>query len=396
MNRGKLQKLEKWWGPKLNDWSWKFWRPLRRRLQSRMQRLIDVQVQNPEVLQELLRQDVGVLLTPNHSAHADPFTMYGVADCVACPFYFMVAWEVFGNASWIRRLGLAHHGCFSVDREGTDMRALRQAMEILSKGRFPLVIFPEGEIYHLNERITPFREGASSVALMAAKVQRPIACLPVGIRYSYIEDPTPELTAVMDQLEMKLHWRPRPDLPLQHRIYRIAEGMLALKELEYLGQISNGTIPERVASLLEHVLQCVEQRHGVVASQTTIPERIKDVRRRIIKEYLEQVERPDMRESVQALERDLDDVFLVIQLFSYPGDYVAENPSIERIAETIDKFEEDGMVLNQASIRGTRRALIGFGEPIMLEPGKKNKRKPADLTRELEQQVQSVLDSLAD
>ena len=37
----------------------------------------------------------------------------------------------------------------------------------------------------------------------------------------------------------------------------------------------------------------------------------------------------------------MEDLFFVIQLYSYPGDYVAEKPSIERIAETLDKFEED-------------------------------------------------------
>jgi len=37
----------------------------------------------------------------------------------------------------------------------------------------------------------------------------------------------------------------------------------------------------------------------------------------------------------------MDDLFFVIQLYSYPGDYVAERPVIERIAETLDKFEED-------------------------------------------------------
>ena len=163
-----------------------------------MERLVSIEVKNPEVLNELISDDIGIMLTPNHSSHADPFAVYGISDIVNSPMYFMVAWEVYGNASWIKRLGLSHHGCFSVDREGTDMRALRQAMEILQQAKFPLVVFPEGEIYHINERITPFREGAASIARMAArKSTRPVACLPVGVRYYYVEDPTSDLLEVM-------------------------------------------------------------------------------------------------------------------------------------------------------------------------------------------------------
>ena len=47
----------------------------------------------------------------------------------------------------------------------------------------------------------------------------------------------------------------------------------------------------------------------------------------------------------QRLQEELDDLFLAVQLYSYPGDYVAEEPTIERMAETLDKFEED--VLNR-------------------------------------------------
>ena len=43
--------------------------------------------------------------------------------------------------------------------------AFRQAVEILQSRPNPLVIFPEGEVYHLNQRITPFREGPAAMAL---------------------------------------------------------------------------------------------------------------------------------------------------------------------------------------------------------------------------------------
>ena len=87
---------------------------------------------------------------------------------------------------------------------------------------------------------------------------------------------------------------------------------------------------------------------------------------------------------------DLEDVFVVVQLFSYPGNYVAEKPTVERFAETLDKFEEDVMHVKTATIRGTRRVTVTFGEPI-LATAERGKDAAATLTRRLEERVQELL-----
>lgn len=396
MNKSKLATPPQWWSPKLSSWSWKLWRPVRKRFQLRGHRLVAVEAPNSDVLRDLLQQDVGVLMTPNHSAHADPAAMYAVADLVDCPFFFMAAWQIFGDASWLKRLCLRHHGVFSVDREGTDLRALRQSMEILQKAPFPLVIFPEGEIYHLNDRITPFRDGPAAIALAAArKSKRPVVCLPTAIKYAYVTDPTPELLQLMDELEASILWRPRPDLPLPERIYRFAEGALALKELEYLGSTASGPLPQRVSGLAEHLLSGLEERYEVNARDDTLPERVKELRRLLIKRLEELREQGEPEEKLLRLEHELDDLFVVVQLFSYPGDYVSENPTIERIAETLDKFEEDGLPANSAVARGQRKATVRFGEPVVLEPGRRDQWDTDGLTRQLEQQVQGLLNGMS-
>ena len=85
-------------------------------------------------------------------------------------------------------------------------------------------------------------------------------------------------------------------------------------------------------------------------------------------------------------------MFLVVQLFSYPGDYVAQQPTVERLAETLDKFEEDILRVKTAGIRGARTATITFGEPIPVAAGRTEKRAAAMLTNTLEQRVQGLLD----
>jgi 1-acyl-sn-glycerol-3-phosphate acyltransferase len=350
---------------------------------------VQVDVQGIEYVRSAIAEDCGVLITPNHSSHADCYSTYEAADRVGVPFYIMVAWQVFQRGSRLRRLSLQHHGCFSIDREGTDLQAFRRAVEILESRPNPLVVFPEGEVYHCNERLTPFREGPAAMALLAArKANRPIVCIPCAMKYTYLESPLPELLPLMDRLERAIHWRPRPDLPLAQRVYHFAEGALALKEIEYLGHTGAGPLPQRLAELVNFILDRIEARLGLDPPAATAPERIKALRHHLI-QRLEALR--DGREERRQCEEDLDDVFLAVQLFSYPGNYVAQRPSVERMAETLDKFEEDVLGVPTATIRGTRKANVVFGEPIRISADRA-KDAAANLTCALEERVQALLD----
>ena len=127
-----LRTPPKWWSPKLNPFWVGFWRPLRRE-----QLVTEISVSGLERLHQSIGDDRGVLITPNHPGSADPYVMYHVADQIGRPFYFMAAWQLFGESGWLVRQALRQHGVFSVDREGTDVRAFRQAVEILASGRNP-------------------------------------------------------------------------------------------------------------------------------------------------------------------------------------------------------------------------------------------------------------------
>lgn len=388
MDRTRFEKPPRWWGPMLSPFWVRVWRPVRKYYQLRVQRLLEIDVRGLEHLRQALDAGSGVMITPNHSGHADALIMYEAADRLGSPFYFMTAWQVLGLVPRIRSLIFRQHGCFSVDREGTDLRAFRQAVDILQNRPHPLVIFPEGEVYHLNERITSFREGPAAIALSAAgRAERDIVCIPCGIRYAYLSDPTPELLKLMSLLEESLYWRPTPDLPLEQRIYRVAEGMLALKELEHLGRTHDAPLPQRVEHLSVSILSCIEERYGLDGDGKIIPERVKACRQKAIAQLDEDVS-PECR---SAAERDLEDLYLVTQLFSYPGDYVAEKPGLYRMAETLDKFEEDILDRRTATIRGTRRASVTFGEPIAVSDF--GKRDAPQLTRLLEKRVQAILDA---
>jgi len=369
------------------------WRPLRHLLRIKAKGVLEVELRGAEYLKGPVEDRCGVLITPNHAAHADPFVVYEAADELGRPFYFMAAWQVFGRLGMVERIMLRQHGVFSVDREGTDMQAFRQAVSILQESSNPLVIFPEGEVYHINDRVTPFREGPAVIAMTAAKrAIRPVVCVPCAIKYIYVQDPTPQLIELMSQLEERILWRPRPDIPLAERIYRFAEAALALKEQEYLGHTQQSALPERISSLSHKVLEGLEGRYEIRPSgETTLPERVKALRKEVIERFEPAAEDSELSRQGRL---DLDDLFLVTQLFSYPGDYVAGKPTIERMAETLDKFEEDVLRATTATIRGARRAVVSFGEPIELKHSRDRKKAAHTLTEILEDRVQKLLDNI--
>ncbi len=405
------------WQAKLSPFWVRTLAPMRRRRQRLQQQLARIDVEGVEHLRVAVDEaGSGVLIVANHSGHADAFAMYEAADRVGTPFYFMSAWQVFAMEGPLGQWVLQRHGCFSVDREGTDRAAFKQGVDILTESKHPLVIFPEGEVYHQNDRVTPFRDGAAAIALTAARKHTGrVLCVPCGMKYFYVDDPMPVLLELMDRLEREILWRPRPEMPLADRIYRLAEGLLALKEVEYLGGVRVGQLPERMQGLADSILRDVEERHGIEATTEglrSIPERVKEARRAVLSRW-EEMTPPEGTVTVESaafgrqreqVRHDLDDLYLVTQIFSYPGDYLKREPTVERLAETLDKLEEDVLRLPTATIKGMRRVVLRFGEPIDVtgqtgseegEGGGRRKRGGvAELSRLMEERVQVLLDEI--
>ena len=128
MNRYRLQNAPQWWPPKLRPALIRVLEPFRRRERIRKQRLTEVRVSGIDHLRAAAAQGAGILITPNHSSHADPDAMYEASRQTNLPFYFMAAWQVFDLQHALGRWFLQTHGVFSVDREGVDVQAFKQAL----------------------------------------------------------------------------------------------------------------------------------------------------------------------------------------------------------------------------------------------------------------------------
>lgn len=379
------------WPPKLTYW-WYYAARQQRRRAIRQQKLVRVDVEGVASVREAIQRGHGVMLTPNHSFHWDSYCLLEAADQLATPFYIMTAWQVFATSSWFERESMQRCGCFSVDREGTDMQAMKTAIDVLQHRREPLVIFPEGDVYHTNDRLTPLRDGAAAMALMAArKSERPIVVIPVAIKRWYLDDPTPSMLRTLEQLESRLLWRPQVELPLLDRILKIADGVLSLKELERFSASQQGSISERIARLADSIIDAVEVKYGLPPGQGMLPERVKEVRRRIILQRSENGVSANA-EQHRAWNQDMEDMFLVTQLYSYPENYLSENPSLERQAETLDKLEEDVLGAAYPTPRGRLTVRIGFDQPVELPQGKGKKMAASELTGTIQTRIQGMLD----
>jgi 1-acyl-sn-glycerol-3-phosphate acyltransferase len=446
MNQPDLDPGYRFYPPKLS----RFWsallRPLHLLSLHRSYKVREITLEGDEHLKQALSGGGGVLITPNHSFHGDAMVLCEALHDIDVRCHYMAAWQVFRGFGGFKAWALQRMGVFSVDREGSDLKAYRQAVDVLAQRERPLVIFPEGEVYHINDRITPLRDGAATIALSALRriqsggrrqpgegaaengsdatapgtVEVPVAppklsCVPCAMKAYYLEDPTPALEAAMDELERRIYWRPQRGRPLSERIYKYAAALLSLKEREYTDSTREGPLPERIAALIEFILADLERAYFGQPQSGTVPVRVKELRRRCLSLLDPQSPPATASPAEQLLERlprDLEDLYFVTQLFSYPGDYVAERPSTERLAETVHKFREDALGIVTAVATHPLRVVVKFGEPLdvgvfanagsaspagQAERGARARaRKLAPrLTQEIEQRIQALLDSLS-
>ncbi|RYD30465.1 MAG: hypothetical protein EOP85_23825, partial [Verrucomicrobiaceae bacterium] len=176
---------------------------------------------------------------------------------------FMAAREIF-EVSPLASWALQGMGVFSVDRDGPDLSAIKTAIGMLESGGNPLVIFPEGEIYHHHRRLDPLNEGVASILLKAAArlpVGKKAYLVPVGMRFFHDLSVEATFSDRLSKLEDRIGWLPKPKMPVDDRIHRLGLGVRALKETEYLGHAVSGNVHERLTALCETLLTEVEARY---------------------------------------------------------------------------------------------------------------------------------------
>lgn len=353
------------------------------------------EVRNVDKLQASMEAGHSIMLTPNHSRTADPMVMGFLGVQAKLTFYAMASWHLF-NQGWFYRLVLRSMGAFSVNREGVDRQAIDKAIDVLAEGDRAFILFPEGTTSRTNDKLMALMDGTSFIARAAAKKRAKrdggkVVVHPIAIKYLFEGDIRKVCEETLGDIEQRISWRRQSDVELQDRIKKLGNALLKLKELQYEVPDPTGSFVERQQGLVNHLLNPLEEEWlGQAADPAEgIQIRIKNLRMKIFPE----ISRGEVDgEEKQRRWKHLEDTYLAQQLDCYPEDYVSEYPSVDRILETIERFEED--LTDKARIHGKLKAVVDVLDPIEVSTKRDRSASEDPLMAEIRERLQGELDVL--
>jgi 1-acyl-sn-glycerol-3-phosphate acyltransferase len=374
---------------------WNFWpavfRPLLRPYLRRVWGLGSVEFVGLETLRGAIKEQASVMLVPNHCRPCDPMVVGLLVAQAGSPFYMMASWHLFMGSrlqAWLlRRIGV-----FSVYREGLDRTAVKTAIELLGEARRPLVIFPEGIVTRANDRLGALNEGPAFIARSAAKQRAktdPSArtlMIPVALRYRFLGQLEQSVAPVLDRIETRLTWNPRPDLTLIERLRAAGNALLGLKELELVGEFREGGIEDRLERLIDDILGPLETEWKIKKQERDVPTRVRALRAAILPEMVEGgISEPERDRRWGELAR----LYLAQQLSLYPAGYLAGTPSVERVLETVERLEED--LTDRATVHRPLAVSIRVGDPLPIRGGE----DASEVMRDVRDRMDALLNQSA-
>ncbi len=347
-----------------------------------------------EHLEDSLEAGHGILLAPTHARPCDPILMGLLSRRVGRLFYCMASRHLFLQGRF-KAWFLQRTGVFSVFREGLDRESVKAATRILVEADRPLVICPEGIVTRTNDRLGTLQDGTAFIARAAArqraKAERPgqVVVHPIALRHIYLGDPHAAIDPILNAIETRLSWQPQRDRSLLERVARVGEGLLSLKEIEYFGKSRTGTLEERLTGLIDWLLRPLEQEWLAGRRAATVLERVKQLRTAILCDMIAGKVTPEERARRW---RQLGDIYLAQQLSCYPPDYLTGRVTVERVLETVERFEED--LTDQARIHRPFRVIIEVAPAIPVGPTRERGDEDP-LMQELREQLQEMLTRLS-
>jgi hypothetical protein len=295
---------------------------------------------------------------------------------------------------------MQHAGAFSVDREGRDRQAIQQAVTTLVEGRYALTVFPEGNVYLTNDRITPFLEGAAFIGMKAQKklVDYPTYAVPVSIKVTHMEYPYPDMRKrvrrLAEEAQVDLNWNGDPVSALKHVGVEILKRGLDARGYP-CPQGTENDLPSYLNQAAELIVIDLEKALDIRAQRKTrLIDRVRNVRRMIHGILTNH----DKKTAYPYAAYWADEAMFALRILSYPGEYLDENPTLDRFSETVEKLTEDFYRELQPPY-ADRHAYVYFNDPINLAAYQDDYRTSSRatvnaLTRTFEQSVQDGVDKI--
>jgi 1-acyl-sn-glycerol-3-phosphate acyltransferase len=407
--------------------------------------------------QQFQQGQVRIMVAFRHPTIDDPFTMayltWHLLPKAARRFGVKLASPVHSHFIYDRGISLwagsfvnwlfPRLGGTPILRGKADRLGLKTARDLLTNGKFLLSAAPEGGTNDHNELMNPLEPGVAQLGFWCAedlqKAGRPeeTLVLPIGIRYSYITPPWPQLEDMLTRIEQSCGLK-QPGLPagllsdrqadaLYGRIFTVAERLLDMTEQFYTqccnqtfapleacpegSQTRSQQLTQRFQMHLEAALQVAEKNLGTKPQGSFV-----DRCRRLEQAGWDRIFREDFNQ-LSPLERGLADwaaeeaslalwhMRLAERLTVVTGDYIIQKPSADRFAEVLTILWRITTWLETKEVKplpdlGKRRVRITIGEPLSVTerlPHYQENRRSAraavlKLTDDLQTAMQKMLE----
>jgi 1-acyl-sn-glycerol-3-phosphate acyltransferase len=352
-----------------------------------------------------LPHGAGLLLASNHADETDLKASLELSRRCKRRFLYMMNREAFDEGRGIAGWWLQRLGAFSVERGGQNDQAKRYAIEVVKRAHEMLVIFPEGEIYYLNDLVQPFKNGVVDIGMQAVVEQR---------------QAQPDWTAYLVPMAIKYRYR-QPIRPILEERTRLMEERL-------FQRISGGSLPLRLVLIVAELLHREELIHRLKPDPehlAELTERVQEVRQAILAElegqypgstghaqagtmdrtwrlssFLRNLLRQGRKHSAYngaRLRDDLAALKRVAQMASWQPQYVDLDPSQERMAEMVLKLEREVYGSKRPRQLAHRDVFLRIGDPIELGRFVPSYlQDPQSVRRRVAEQLRDVIQNLID
>lgn len=352
------------------------------------------------------------LLMPSHSGAFEPHIIMHLAKLLGDYFYYLAAMEAFEKSAlnaWI----MPRLGCYSIIRGTADRHSFQMTRQLLVEAKRWLVIFPEGHTVWQNDTVIPFQQGVVQLAYKAYETalkqddRASLFCVPISIKYAYLEDMRAQREASLARLESKLF--PPEGAPPQsqyERLRRIGEAVLAANEKVYnVKPDEDDSFDDRIQIVKETIVRRIElQLELTPRADQSLLDRIRALFNAVDRMVYEEpqgseYEQKLVEEHQQAARGLYDDLWRVVQLVAIYDGYVRESLTVERFMDVLGLLEME--VFGKRRMWGPRKAMVKVGDPLDLRDhfsSYQADKRPVirEVTMAVESQVRQMLAALAE
>ena len=150
-------------------------------------------------------------------------------------------------------------------------------------------------------------------------------------------------------------------------------------------------MPFRLAALREDILQPLEKQwlgaRAASAADDTVIMRVKNLRKALLPDLVENRLSPEDRSERW---RQIDALGVAEQTFHFPPDYLGENPTPERLIETVERYEE-AFGNPKPTIHRPLHLSMTVGPAIAVDPARDKRAATDPLMQELAASLRRLL-----